>query len=355
MRLNWPGYLVVGAMAALAGGCATTAQGGEPDSVILDTKSFWRWRTVWETPELVLPSGEVKHARVHAKGAYYWFQKNPAQGHLPESHYKIQDVSMVRLPAETAADWMKPDFDDSTWARLRGPMLGGSNSESWKLILMRGAFEVKDPAKVADLTLSLAFRGGAVVYLNGEEEARAFMRKGELDLYTAAEPYPEGVYFTAKGFTLFRRARTPDGRRRIKERVRRLTDCKIPAARLRKGLNVLAIAIHRAPTPAKFYVSRPEGYGAMHDDCYWAKIGLRDVRLVAPAGAAVVPNTSAPKRRGFPGVEPQHHPQGLPGGLHRPVRAAEAHPPDRGQERHVCGSGGSRRREAHQGAQGRRR
>jgi len=299
MRLSRLSLLVAGATAALAGACAAGAEGAEPDKVILDTKSFWRFRTVWETPELVLPSGEVKHARVRARGAHYWFQKNPTRGYLPESQYKIQDVSMVRLPAETAADWMKPDFDDSAWARLRGPMLAGSNSESWKLILMRGTFEVTDPAKAGDLTLSLAFRGGAVVYLNGEEIARAFMPKSKLDLYTSAEPYPERVYFSAKGFTLFRRARTADGRRRVGERVRRLTNCKVPSARLRQGLNVLAVAIHRAPTPAKFYVSRPEGYGALHNDCYWAKIGLRDVRLVAPAGTAVAPNTSAPKGRGF--------------------------------------------------------
>jgi len=299
MRLNWPGYLVVGAVAALAGGCATTAQGGEPDSVILDTKSFWRWRTVWETPELVLPSGEAKHARVSARRSYDWFRKNPTKSHLPESHYKIQDVSKVRLPAETAADWMKPDFDDSTWARLRGPMLSGSISENWKLILMRGAFEVKDPAKVGDLTLSLAFRGGAVVYLNGEEIARAFMPKGELDLYTAAEPYPEEVYFSSEGFAIFRYDRSRDGGPRIKKRVRKLTDCRIPSAKLRKGVNVLAIAIHRAPTPAKFFASRLKDRGGLHADCNWSKIGLFDVRLAAPAGSAVVPNTSAPKRRGF--------------------------------------------------------
>jgi hypothetical protein len=283
------------------------------DSVILDTKSFWRFRTVWETPELVLPSGEAKHALVNVKGAYDWFQKNPTQGQLPESQYTMESVSMVRLPAETPADWMNPDFDDSAWARLRGPMLAGSFSENWKLILMRGLFEVGDPsaslrpapseaegagpARAAGLTLSLAFRGGAVVYLNGEEVARAFVPKG--GLYAPAEPYSEEVYFSSDGFALYRYDKTEDGRRRIEKRVRKLTDCRIPATRLRKGVNVLAAAICRAPTPVRFYASRPKGSGTMHDDCFWAKLGLLDVRLAAPAGAAVVPNTGPLPGRGF--------------------------------------------------------
>jgi len=296
---SWSRLLLFLATLAFVGG-AEAAEPGKPATVILDTRGFWRWRTVWETPELVLPGGEVKHAQaILPKDAYYWFRKNPARGHLPLSECKTKAASVVRLPAETSPNWMKPDFDDSAWVRLRGPMLRRSNSESWKLILMRGLFEVKDPAKVGDLTLSLAFRGGAVAYLNGEEVARAFLPKGKLGLYTPAEPYPEEVYFNSEGFALFRRDGTPDGRRRIGKRVRRLQGCTIPASKLRKGVNVLAVAIHRAPTPLKFYASRNKGSSGLHNDCYWAKIGLFHVELTAPAGAALVSNTSAPKGRRF--------------------------------------------------------
>ncbi len=288
------------AVSALWGWPCTAGESSLSDNVILDTKSFWRFRTVWEAPELVLPSGQVKPAQVNLKKAGEWFQKNPTQGQLPGSLYAIEDVAAVRLPAETPADWMAPGFDDSAWARLRGPMLNASNSENWKLILLRGLFEVRDPAKAGDLSLSVTFRGGVVAYLNGEEVGRAFLPQSERNLYAPAEPYSDDVYFNAEGFTLYRNDKTDDGRPRIEKRVRRLADCRIPAAKLRQGTNVLAIAISRAPTPAKFYASRPKGSGAMHDDCFWAKIGLAEVRLVRrTADAAVVPNTGPVAGRGF--------------------------------------------------------
>ena len=279
-------------------GCAAGA--GKPDVVVLDTHSFWRWRTVLETGEVVLPSGKVLHGSVRAKKqAYSWFGKHPTAGHLPESMYAVKPVGVVRLPAETSAGWAGAEFDDSSWVRLRGPMLRGTNSEKWKLILMRGRFKVDDPAKAGDLTLSLTFRGGAVVYVNGEEVARAFMPLGKLGLYSPAQPYPESVYYNAEGYAMFQRARTADGRRRVAGRIRRLTDCRIPAAKLRKGVNVLAVSVHRAPTLAKLYVSRNKGSNALHDDCHWGKMGLYDVRLAAPAGAAVVPNTGPAPGRGL--------------------------------------------------------
>ncbi|HOX04825.1 MAG TPA: DUF6067 family protein [Planctomycetota bacterium] len=289
------GLLLAGAAAA-AGENAPAPGGG---TTVLDTKSFWRFRTVWETPELVLPSGEVKHARLVGKDVYGWFQKNPKEGQAPESNYKFEDVAMVRLPAETPADWMKPGFDDSTWARLRGPMLAGSPNEAWKLILMRGAFEVEDPAKAGDLTLSLDFRGGAVVHLNGEELTRAFMPKGELNLYTPAEAYPDEAYYTTDGFALLRGDRSPEGKPRIEKRIRKITECRLPTAKLKKGLNVVAVEIHRAPTLGRIYASRNKGGGDFHGDCYWAKIGLSEIRLTAPAGAGVAANTGPLAGRGF--------------------------------------------------------
>ena len=43
------------------------------------------------------------------------------------------------------------------------------NYRSLALMCLRGRFEVRDPAQVADLALTLNFRGGAVIYLNGKE------------------------------------------------------------------------------------------------------------------------------------------------------------------------------------------
>jgi len=291
MGKRWLAVFAVLSAANAGVGPGRAAEEDAVGTVILDTKSFWRFRTIWETPEVVLPAGEVKHAQVAGKDLYGWYQKNPKEVLAPESMYAINEVPTVRLPAETAADWMKPGFDDSTWARVRGPMLDQSISENWKLILMRGLLEVTDPEMVGTLTVALTFRGGAVVYVNGEEVGRAFMPKGEVNLYTPAEPYPEEVYFSSEGFAIFRYDKSPDGAPRIEKRTRRIKECKVPAARFKKGVNVLAIAIHRAPTPAKFYASRVKNSAALHDDCFWAKIGLAAVRLTAPPGAAVVANT----------------------------------------------------------------
>ncbi len=304
MRKVWLIRLVVAVLATQFSSTALygVLAGEEASSgtTILDTKSFWRFRTVLETPEQVLPSGEVKHLRTVGKGNIYeWFRKNPAKGQPPEDMYEFKEVDSFRLPEDTSAGWMKPEFDDSAWARVRGPMLAGSNSEAWKLILMRGRFEVTDPAKAGDLTLSLDFRGGAVVYLNGEEVVRAALPKGDLPLYAPAEPYPEEVYFSAEGFALTRGDRSPDGKPRIEKRTRKIEGCKLPAGKLRKGVNVLAVAVHRAPTLARVYVSRNKGGGDFHSDCHWAKIGLMSVKLTGPDGSAVTPNTGPLAGRGF--------------------------------------------------------
>jgi glycosyl hydrolase family 123 len=267
---------------------------------VLNTASFWRVRTVRETVEVVLDSGEIKHGSVQLKKAYDWFRANPKVPILPASRYSVKEAkTVVRLPERTSPDWMKPDFDDSTWVRLRGAILGRSNSEAWKLILMRGTFEVADPAKAPDMKLSLFLRGGAVAYLNGVEVARAFMPQGKLGIYTPAQPYPDEAYFGVEGFVMFRKGRTADDKARIQKRVRRLTDCVIPASKLRKGVNVLAISITRAPTPAKLYAGRPKGYGNLHNDIFWAKIGLFGVRLYASATDVITPNVTATKGRGF--------------------------------------------------------
>ncbi len=234
---------------------------------ILDTRSFWRFRIVRETEEVISDAGAVKHVA----------------------------EKTVRLPAETPADWARPDFDDGTWARMRGPMLRGSNNdEEWKLILMRGRFEVTDPARAGDLTLDLVFRGGAVVYLNGVEVARAGMPKGSLDLYAPAEAYPQDVYFDAKGKIIYpRNAKSdPDVKARLERRVRRLEGCRIPAARLRKGVNVLAVAINRAPTLERCFKRN-------HHDTWWGKISLDGIKLTAGPGAAVVSNAGPRAGVGF--------------------------------------------------------
>jgi len=99
------------------------------------------------------------------------------------------------------ADWAERSFDDSSWLRQRLPLMVGKTGPGGRessLGRRRGCFRFKfnvpDPAKADGLTLALTFRGGARVFLNGTEIARAHVPAGELDADTSAEPYPLAAY-----------------------------------------------------------------------------------------------------------------------------------------------------------------
>ena len=267
-------------------------------TAVLDTNAFWKVRTVRETEELVLPNGEVKHARVDGNVGGY-FQKNMDVIEAPESAYKIVEVPNIRLPAETPADWMKPGYDDSAWVRLRLPVLDKSIDREWKLIQLRGMFEVADPDSAGDLTVSLTFRGGAVVYINGEEVGRGYMPQGELTPYTNADAYSPDAYFTAAGHVLFRTDRSEENKPRIDSRIRKFINLVIPPEKLKKGVNVLSVGIHRAPNLAAWYLRHNKGSYTIHDDCVWVAIGLSDIKLIAPPGSSMKANTGLIKGKGF--------------------------------------------------------
>ncbi|MCX7591146.1 MAG: DUF6067 family protein, partial [Kiritimatiellae bacterium] len=260
---------------------------------ILAATNFWRVRTVWETEEVLTPAGTVGHVRFKTPGAYEFFRQNPEKNEVQS--FSVEDVPVVRLPADTPAAWMKPEFDDSTWARLRGPFLAGSTSDNWKLILLRARFEVRNPGRATNLKLGLKFRGGVVVYLNGEEIARAYMPRGPLDLYTPAEPYPRDAYLTADGFLYARKERGGDLTERQALRVRCVENITIPTAKLRPGVNVLAVSVHRAPTDSCFFLRRHKSSfqcNPPHDDLRWAKIGLLDLELVGPTDLAITASST---------------------------------------------------------------
>ncbi len=301
MRARGRDLLIGLAMAVLAAAGAAALGGEAPaGTTILDTKSFWRFRTVWETDEIITKDGKIGHLSLTIPRG--WYYKNKDKPTVPAGQYKVTKAPLVRLPEETSRDWMKPGFDDSSWVRLRGPMFQKSYNANWKLILMRGPFEVTDPGKVKGLKLTIAFRGGAVVYLNGRELVRKFMPEGKLTPNTPALPYPRGIYLDDEGYLVWQHCKREVYRDRLEKRVRRITGLEIPASRLRKGVNTLAVGIHRPPAPPLLYVSRVKRwpYGVSRDGkINWCRTGLLDIQLTAPAGAAVAPNTAPPKGRGF--------------------------------------------------------
>ncbi len=199
----------------------------------------------------------------------------------------------IKLPPENTqpdtppppSDWTRPDFDDRSWWRDPAPVFDGAGlgqGSNLALLCMRGKFEVTDPSRVKELTLSVRFRGGAAVYLNGKEIARRHLPGGTLEPLTPAEDYPE----TAHGFDPHHFHRTPR-EQATERRTRRIENVKIESADLRRGLNVLALEIHRAAL-------RPSDFGGYGSPKLWNTAGLIDLCLKAPSGDGLVPAVSRP-------------------------------------------------------------
>ena len=254
------------------------------------------------------------------------------------------------------AGWQAPDFDDRAWTREPYPQrqLYGLVA----LLCLRGKFEVTDPGQVADLALTVRFRGGAVACLNGREIGRAHLPAGEIKPDTLAEDYPKEAYADSEGVLIeqgltwhvpsgakaddadsakrtawiengnaystqfrshsaavdaasksFFASQNPQVVTRYQLRCRQL-DVKIPASLLRKGTNVLAIEIHRAPawegmfTAPSYFDGRKSLMAVNPAESWWDRAEVEDVRLTAglrqDAGksasvSAIVPNVSPPK------------------------------------------------------------
>ncbi len=235
--------------------CSTlSAQETDTGTIILDTSGFWRVHFTVKPP-VVRKEQKVETLGFRAK----WVMRG------------------TPLPPE---DWAKPDFDDSSWARFPGVchVSPHYHFRSYKppfmaLECMRGKFTVTDPTRAGELTLSASYRGGIVVYINGREVARGHLPKGGGPGQLAVD-YPFEKYDPKHPET----------------KHRSLTDVKIPAGVLRKGVNILAIEVHRAA-----YHERDVKRGRKNRiSINWGSCGLMNVRLKSPGGVGVVPNVARP-------------------------------------------------------------
>jgi hypothetical protein len=189
--------------------------------------------------------------------------------------------------------WTAPDFQDSAWSRWSGPgrrapefefgyQVFGASGPTLALICLRGRFMVESPAAANGLKLSLAYRGGVVVYVNGKELARGHLTKeGALKPEALAEDYPPEAFVKADGKPLRAEFGEPKGNPdRMQKRIRRLEGMTIPAEMLRKGTNVLAVELHRAPYSGPGL--EMEGLG---NRSVWSTCGLISLDLRAAGGA----------------------------------------------------------------------
>jgi len=275
---------------------------------ILDAGSLWHCRFVKGNDMVRLESGELQNLNKVGSGQggipWTWVKKKKESGKIIYVRRFVKGSGMRRRPGPPPADWIEADFDDSSWGLYRGPFLGaGARKKRWlnlkisyRLVFLRGKFEVTDPAKVSDMSLSVSFEGGAAVYINGKEIKRAYLPDGELSYASLAEDYPMEAYMQdGKLIHAKIQKKYPEV---FKKRIRSINDIKIPASLLRKGVNVLAIRLHFAPAPEVVFTGTIDRGGA--NNLLWPRVGLETLTLSAPADAAVVPGAPrAPMPKGF--------------------------------------------------------
>lgn len=267
------GYSAVGALAGLLSVAGPVAAADETaaGTTVLTAQSPWRCYFVWQDELVQFADGEVAAFEM-VRG-----QKGPQK--------------VAATPAPTAAppvDWAAAGFDDRDWVTSPGPIVHNPYDHALAAIFLRGVFQVTDPEKAGDLALSLAYRGGARVLLNGREIARADLPEGDLIAAAPANPYPKEAYVTADGMIIHTRSEDQSG---VTLRMRTLT-AKVPASGLVEGVNVLAIELHRAPTSELYFTAERPTRGQVNYE--WSMCGFEALSLVAPADAAVAPNVGRP-------------------------------------------------------------
>jgi len=240
------------------------------ESVVLDTTGFWRMYHTMKPP--MIDSG---------RGL------KPAQ----------REVHLNMETATPPAKWADPDFDDNDWPRA--PLLRAAKSPYLARLYLRGKFKVSNPAKVKGLKLNVGYHGGIIVYINGKEIKRKNLALMGRQKDPLADPYPEEAFVSEDGkrFTTLRRRDKLNeaNQKRVETRERRLSDLEIPSNLLKKGVNVLAIEIIRAP----YHNIHWTGLGRFRGDVppyeiAWYTCEIRNIQLAARGAAGFTANFRRP-------------------------------------------------------------
>jgi hypothetical protein len=247
---------------------ASGVMAGEPaETDILSAKGHWRYFIVMRDAVV----GTAKEAKpIAAKYGYTYNTEAPP------------------------TNWAAPDFDDSEWGRRPGPFFPGygfQQQDTLGVLYLRGSFEVTDPEKAPELNFSAVYRGGMAVYINDQELTRSHLPEGALTADTLAEDYPTDCWLNPEGKVIRWGWGDPGKYQdRCEMRIRRMEGVKIPKNLLRKGVNVLALAVHRSAASQEWRQAKDWWNGT------WNTAGLHDLKLSAPAATeAVKPNIARPQ------------------------------------------------------------
>jgi hypothetical protein len=283
----------LGLALALVVSCSAAALAAPPapapaaETVVLDDNAVWHCWLGWRTVQIANSDGRL---------VTLWDGKAK----------KNRPLSASEPPP---ANWFAADFDDSVWARSAGPfginawsqsyvdIFGPGNPGEVAMICIRGKFRVDDPAAVPGLKLLVDYHGGLIAYLNGKELLRSNLPAGDVTFDTLATTYPDEVYIRPDGKRLTERD-SKEFPEPYANRVRHV-ELAIPADRLVKGANVLAVAVCRAPT-AEVYMTAPTiGPAWPGPTTPWPHARIVNVKLSA-APEAAGKTQSATKRQ--PGI-----------------------------------------------------
>jgi hypothetical protein len=256
--------------------------GGEnagPSTTILDTqKTIWHVFQTWQSEAARTDDGQVIRLDPY----------NPRQAGSNSALGPVKAVTGTDFPPP---QWCQVDFDDSAWQRQQGP--AKYLYRSLALLCVRGKFENASPATAPQLSLSLGYQGGVVVYVNGQEIGRGNMPKGKIAPDTLADDYstkdapPEKPVAPGGRVASGKPAASGD---------RRTLSLSIPASALRKGANVLAVEIHRSAAPAAMFATGRSGGAGYEARAGWSnRCSLDELTLTAPAGKGILPNNDRPK------------------------------------------------------------
>ena len=260
---------------------------------VVDRRTYLRTFSVFRTPAVLGKDGEFKRP-----------YRPEQHGGKVRKHWIPEYQSP--MPEE---DWRSVTFDDSEWGRNRAPIEKYRGQISGRdigalhhatpnsIICARAKFLVDDPRKTQNLTLSLKYVGGVAVFVNGKELTRQHLPEGELKPDTLATKYPDDFYVTPDGKYVLQiqKRQSKEEKERFQERYRYLRDIAIPASMLRKGMNVVALQLHRAPVNEAATLATRRHYSGMYRvPGLWAYVALRDLEITAPDDAAVQPNVARP-------------------------------------------------------------
>lgn len=250
---------------------AATVAASKNETVILDSNSLWRTQMVYAHDEIMLKSGEVGCFSLS-------FSQREWRKTKTIEKYKARRRPLECIPAEIPGTWMCPGFDDSEWSRSRAPLLDRATTPWWRRLLMRGKFVVTDPARAKDLTLSVGYKGGLVVYLNGREICRRDMPEGEITNDTLGTPLAKTDYLEKDGYL--------KGRYKIGVN-RSLKAFKIPASRLKVGENTLALSVHRSVAPWQIYTTRWKKTASRYDGWRFGRLAVNHVRFTSSSTSGI--------------------------------------------------------------------